>query len=329
MEEFKPNNTDNTVIRQLTLLNLFNNNPKGLSFEKVNKLIYQEYATATEDSIRQMFYRDREILADVLGFYTYHNNQTNMFEVDWERTRTAGGSDILTKAEKIVIRELTLPRLIESYADQSDLIIALNKIGVPLNHARKVLPSDAGSIDFLKGSLSIKYVIWNCYMTRTPCLLSYITADGSMREYTACIYGTFSIGENRYIVVNIGQDELRTLRCDRIEEIRPLSGSEHYEIPQDYQNQDYIKLPFQIGPKLFDATVHIDKNCVEEFNSVQGGKGEVRKLENGDLEWTVSVSDEDVFLFWLISYGFIPTAPESLKESFIQRLERMAEDEKR
>lgn len=332
VEEYKPNGTDMTVIRQLTLLNLFVLQPKGISFDEINKAIYSQDENSSLKSHKRMFHRDRETLQDALGFYTLYNNQTDLYEIDTARTCVLVGNNDLSNAERKAIRDITLPHLIESYAEQSDLIVALNKLSIPLSHARKILPSDVEGINFLKGSLGIKYVIWSCFINRKRAHIKYKTAEGNDRDYTARIYGTFSIGDNQYFVANIADDEnedIRTLRYDRVEEIKPENGSHHYEIPEDYQDQHFLKLPFQIGKESFKAKVLVEKDKAEEFASVYRKKGTISVLPNGDIEWDVSVSDEDVFLYWLITYGFIPIAPLSLKNAFIDRLERVINDEEK
>ena len=331
MEEYKLNGTDRTVIRQLSLLNLFLQYPNGLSFEKINNLLYANYDSGSMESRKRMFHRDRDTLEDAIGFYTFYNEKSKLYEVDSEKTIVSDKLP-LSKEERKVIRDVTLPHLLESYADQSDLILALNKIGVDLSHSRTILPSDADKIDFLKGSLGIKYVIWNCYINRKTCKIRYITAEGNLRSYTAQIYGTFSVSDNQYLVANVGEndtEDIRTLRYDRIEEIEPLKGSRHYGIPDDYQDYKYLKLPFQIGPRIYRAKVLIDSTQLEEFASLYRMKGATMILPNGDVEWDIDVSNEDVFLFWLIAHGYIPLAPANLKQEFIARLERVIHDEEK
>ncbi len=332
VKEFKLNDTDKTVIRQLTLLNLFLQHPNGLSFDEVDSCLYANGDATSTDSQKRKFHRDRETLADALGFYTFYNEKSKLYEFSRDNSVVDSESAKLTNSEKIAIRDVTLPHLLESYSDQTDLIIALNKLGVPFTRNQKIIPSDAHEIDFLRSSLGIKYVIWNCFITRTTAQITYTTAEGKTHEYVAQIYGTFSIGSYQYFVANIGTDteeDIRTLRYDRVDEIKPLKGSKHYKIPEGYQDQNYLKLPFQIGQTIYDARVLIEKTNLEEFASVYRNKGKCVQLPNGDVEWTVDISDEDVFLYWLIAHGFIPIAPKSLNEAFINRLKKVVDDEEK
>ncbi len=331
MEEYKLNSTDKTVIRQLSLLNLFVQHPKGVSFEDINLAIYSEDTKTSTDTHKRMFHRDREVLEEALGFYTQYDDESEKYTIDTEHS-LIDTSTSLSREEKIVLRDVVIPHLLESYADQTDLIIALNKIGIPLAHSHRLLPEDATDINFLRGALGIKYVIWKCLTHRTECTLTYTTANDVQHTYTARIYGTFSVAENQYFVANIGEDgedDIRTLRYDRVDQIDPKSGSNHYEIPEDYQDYKYLKLPFQIGETLYTARVLIEKENVEDFVSVFRRKGTATLDAEGNVIWDVEVSDEDLFLFWLISHGFIPLAPLSLKEAFIKRLEKVVSDEEK
>ncbi len=330
MEEYKLNGTDKTIIRQLTLMHLFLQHPSGLSFETIDQVIYNDSKSSSVDTHKRKFHRDREMLEESLGFYTYYDEESTNYAMDEAKSFVACEQNALSKEEKKMLRDVTIPHLLESYADQTDLIIALNKIGVPLAHTSKFLPPESSKIDFLRGALGIKYVIWNCYINRTTCSLIYTTAEGVSHTYKAQIWGTFSVAENQYFVANVSETEIpdvRTLRYDRVDQIDPLAGTNHYTIPEDYQDSTYLRLPFQIGDTLYSAQVLVEKERIEEFLSKYRQKGEVITQENGDLIWKVDVSDEDIFLFWCISLGLIPIEPKPLKDAFIQRLEKVAHNE--
>ncbi len=333
MEEYKLNGTDRKVIRQLSLLNLFVQHPKGVLFDDVDPLIYGEDSKSSLESRKRKFHRDRDVLEDALGLITHYDEKSDKYYVDRDNSFVDSKSASLTREEKIALRDVVIPHLLESYADQTDLIIALNKLGVPLAHSHRVLPEDATEINFIRGSLGIKYVIWNCFINRTACTITYTTANEVQHTYDARIYGTFSVAENQYFVANVGEngnDDIRTLRYDRVDEITPKSGSKHrYEIPEDYQDYKHLKLPFQIGETLYTARVFIEKENAEDFESVYRRKGSTSYDEDGNIIWEIEISDEDLFLFWLISHGFIPLAPKSLKEAFIQRLEKVVCDEEK
>ena len=156
MEEYKLNSTDRTIIRQLSLCHLFLQHPNGISFDDIDSIIYDDGKTSSIESHKRLFHRDRETLEDSLGFYTRYDETSKLYACDVSQSMVEDFENILSRQEKLMIRNVTIPHLMESYAEQSDLIIALNKLGTPLEHSKNLLPKDVDTIDYLRGSLGIK-----------------------------------------------------------------------------------------------------------------------------------------------------------------------------
>ncbi len=321
MKEISIKHPEEIVIQELTLINLLLQNPQGLTINEIRTLMdYND--DVDEESVDRKIRRHREQIRDNLGIDICCHNRSRVYYIDKEVSFAENDACDIPDEYKRVIANLTIPQLLEESVDKADLIMALNKLGVPLHASKRYMDDEINEINFLKSAQGVEYAIWGAYSNRKRCSLTYITAEGNERKYSAEIYGTFSVGNHQYFTANISKDsqDIRTLRYDRVKKINV--SSKKYEIPEDYRDQDYLKLPFQIGPTLYTSKVYIPKECVDEFISQNRNKGTLEALEDGDYYWYVEVSDQDIFLFWLISLRLIPIEPIAVKNAFVERLER-------
>ena len=143
-------------------------------------------------------------------------------------------------------------------------------------------------------------------LDRHPVDVDYERANGTRLTRTLLPYGLFYLnGETYLVAAEDGTDApAHTYNLARVQALS-VKASKTYEIPEDFDLRDFIRLPFQLGPTIY----------VAEF--VEPGSSERQSHR---------VADESKAAAWAISEGLVPTRPASLVDAWRGRLERWKGD---
>ena len=161
-----------------------------------------------------------------------------------------------------------------------------------------------------------------CLAQRRLVRVSYLDAKGSKSERELAAYGFFGLRGRMYLVAadaaNMGMPP-KTFRCDRVRKATEVRGSS-YEIPDDFDVDDFMLLPFQIGPAVCAATFVVPDGRIHDLRHDSLGKGTLER-RGDEWRWRVGVSDIDGAAAWAISEGIRPKAPQELVLAWREALE--------
>lgn len=271
------------------------------------------YPAVTEESFRRMFNRDRQRLA-LCGVIVRRTNRPPdqaLWEIDDASSFLS--DEQLTPRESVVL-DVACAQLASdpSFPLYADLRIALAKIDrsfdsrSPIDLSGSASPRDA-RLDALM----------NAYLARHAVQVSYRRADMIVVERQIEIFGFFSVSDHTYAVAKAPSDneepteeQIHSYRIDRFLKVRECPRSS-YTIPSSFDIHDYMLLPFQIGPKLYDATFYVAPDVLSRVIHDLQNTAHVFSQRNSTV-LCFAVSDEDKAAAWSIAEGIIPIQPRSL-----------------
>lgn len=312
------NETDQQAQRLLDLSLAFVNATHPLSSSHLAKTYYPSVA---KNSFRKAFQRDREKLA-ICGLVIRRVNKQPdepLWAVDEEASYAQ--TDALTPTEALTL-DIALSPLASDrsfpYAD--DLRVALAKIDRSFGPDNVVRVSPEARF---RGK--VLPVAERCYAMQHAATMSYRREDGTTVERTIAIYGFFSLRDSTYVVApQLGDtglvipDSIRTYRLDRFVLMREDKRIS-YVIPADFSVGDYVLLPFQMGPKLYQATFGLTDDALHRLGPSVSGRGELTK-NNGSYVWHIDISSERDAAAWAIAEGLTPLGPASLRTTWVHLL---------
>lgn len=109
-------------------------------------------------------------------------------------------------------------------------------------------------------------------------------------------------------------------RVKSVRVVRSLS----YRTPPDFNVEDFIKLPFQIGATQYEATFMVPHERKQEIGARVHGNATWRESQAGLLLFA-DVSDEQTAATWAIAEGVRPISPASLVDAWRAILQRALE----
>ena len=269
------------------------------------------YPDLSDDSFRRKFQRDREKLVEC-GMVVRAVGKEDK-EASWQADASSFADSTGLSEDDALMLDVLCAQLVDdpSFAQRNDLRLALAKIDHAFGSlsAARIAPQQQGGAKVLQTMLS-------CISTGTPVRISYVDAKGMQSERTVAPFGHFGLRDNVYFVCGqvtdgkVDKQELRTFRANRIEKATKARGS--FRVPEDFNVDDHILLPFQIGPTTCVATLlpaaDADRDMLLELDrhatARPDGAREVR---------VSSVSDA---ARWCIAAGIEPLAPEELVSSW-------------
>jgi proteasome accessory factor B len=143
-------------------------------------------------------------------------------------------------------------------------------------------------------------------LDRHPIVVDYERADGTQLTRSLLPYGLFYLNGETYLVA--AEEDIdspaHTYNLVRVKSLKEQPGRS-YEIPEDFDLRDFIRLPFQLGPIVY----------VAEFYEPNTGERQSHR-----------VADESRAVAWAISEGLVPTKPKALVEAWKERPEKWAGD---
>lgn len=153
--------------------------------------------------------------------------------------------------------------------------------------------------------------------------VSYQKADGSTVQRMLGVLGFYPLRGNTYVVaMNLDQREVdpHVYNTARIQTAK-VHKSRTYEIPVDFDVRDYIRLPFQLGPRKYTARFFVPANVVRSMQVASRGRGVFSTAPGSSLMWDVDVSNTCDAASWAISQGIRPVLPRELATSYRSLLE--------
>ncbi|MDO4539088.1 MAG: WYL domain-containing protein [Coriobacteriales bacterium] len=299
-DEFRePTETERSARRVLSLAIALINALRPLSSIEIHREFYPEMSDAT---FRKTFLRDRERL--VMAGLSLRNgpkvDDSQTWEVD-EQSSFAK-TNLITEMDALTLDILLLPLASDSsYPYARDLRLALTKIDRSFDgFSMASIPPEARKRNNNISRLE------DCMTARHTAKISYMRADGTKTQRTVAPLGFFYLNNETYMVAMRTDEDTderpHTYNLDRVLSVREQVRSTFIR-PLDFDVRDYIVLPFQIGPTVYDASFKLsDGNRIHE-----------------------PVSSESMAAAWAIAEGATPLSPASLVDAWRHQLMSIAE----
>lgn len=318
-DEPRINETDKQAQRLLDLALAFVNATHPLSS---SHLATTYYPSVAKDSFRKAFQRDREKLALCGLVIRRINKQPDepLWAVDEDASYAR--TDEISQEEALAL-DITLAPLASDgsfpYAD--DLRVALAKIDRSFGPGNIVRISPEA-----RSRGKVLPLAERCAAQRHAADVTYRREDGTTVRRTIAIYGFFSLRDTTYVVApqlddhgDALPDSIRTYRIDRFVALREDKRSS-YVIPADFSVQDYVLLPFQMGPRRYYATFHLTEDVLRRLGPTIRGRGELVNEPDG-YTWRIDVSSERDAAAWAVAEDLEPLGPTSLRDAWMRILE--------
>lgn len=303
------NKDDEKALRQANLAMSFANASAPLSSEAIHRGFYQGLKDA---SFNSAFRRDREDLA--LGGFGIRMVPDTGPKPRWELdpdSLATGPS--LNPYEVLFIDTLCQPLLQDgSFPLRDSLVVALAKVRGSFSGLQVL------RIQGRDASNSHLNVLMGGFSRRQALDATYVDAQGLESRRTLEVLGAFAFEGRTYLVCRVakgkGEGSLRTFLLDRFRKVKPLGREGAYEIPGDFDVEDFKKLPFQMGETRYRGVFRLSSNVDASVRRRVEHQGRHRAEESDD--WVVSVADTDRAARWCIAEGVIPLAPQDLIDAY-------------
>lgn len=295
----EPNEAERSARRVLALAIALINARRPLSNNEIHREFYPEM---TEPTFRKTFLRDRArlVTAGITLRPTGKIDDVTAWEVDAESSFVPESH--LDELDALALDVLLLPLASDpSYPYARDLRLALTKIDRSFDGSSvAVIPPEAR-----KRNNNITQ-LEDCMTSRHTARITYTRADGSATTRTVAPLGFFFLNDNSYMVAERTDlnhaEPPHTYNLERITKVQEIAKSS-FELPADFDIRDFVMLPFQIGPVLYQATFRLS-----DGSAMQEG-----------------VSDEAMAVAWAIAEGATPLEPDSLVTGWQEALADVAE----
>jgi len=284
------------------------------------------YPDRSAEAFDRAFLRDRRTLGE-LGVQVEQVEGGLGLDGGWRidpvsMVETSG----LTDEEALVVDLMCQPLCSDpTFPFGSDLMLALAKVN---NSFEDVLPDLPGiSLAELPAAVG---GLRRAFLGRVACDVEYRDAQGRESRRRVAVLGTFGLRGNLYFVTcPFGQEGLdrgrvRSLRADRVVSSHPVPGTP-YEIPGDFCVDDYVRLPFQMGPATTSGRFLVPDELAAEVADDVAAAGRVFD-ERGRRVLEAQVADVRVAAIWAVSEGVVPLSPPELVDAFREVLEGVLGD---
>ncbi|MGI6230932.1 MAG: helix-turn-helix transcriptional regulator [Tractidigestivibacter sp.] len=310
---------DDEKSRRVASIALAFMNASTLSDDEIWHTYYEELDK--RDSYRVAFKRDRATLAacGIVLERAHLADGSNAWHVN-EKLSFANTSE-LSDQDALVIDIACLPLVDDpNFPYGDELRLALAKID-------DVFDNEA--IESLKPSVrtpdKVLNIVRGCLDAGTAVQIQYTDASGEASKRVVAPYGIFGLRDKKYLVApridergDIASGSMRRYRLDRISSAKQLPKIT-FELPDDFDVQDWISLPFQIGQTICKGSFLVPQSRQKELERDLDRLGK----EAGELEhdhdrviWHVNVSNIDAAASWAISEQLRPLDPPNLVESY-------------
>ncbi|MGN0076190.1 MAG: helix-turn-helix transcriptional regulator [Parafannyhessea sp.] len=319
------NSDDLQALRLTSLMICLSNSKKPLSTGELRDLYY---ADMSEDAFAKKFQRDRKSLA-TCGIVVREVDRTAdgaLWDVDTDATFATDPG--LSLEDATLIDVVCMPLANDpSFPYRDELTLALAKVN--RSYTTVVASRDAGE----PGSFDVRLAdLVGALQNRHPITASYQARGAGEKNYTLALLGSFGMRGSTYFVAcdyDRGTRQLsgspRTFRLDRFGKVKPLA-SHTYQIPADFSVNDYIRLPFQLGPVVCTADFIVSQPQTDQALTPEARRAisSYGSLSKDGRTWTVDVSNQDVAAAWAIDVGLVPQSPSTLADIYKSRLSAAA-----
>lgn len=279
-------------------------------------VLAETYPTLSRDSAERAFSRDRTRLRScgISVRSVRLADGTPAYAAD-ERSSFADGS-ALSARDALLVDMACRPLLDDpSFPYAADLRMALAKLGRcfddRLGGAAARQDVDAGH-----GGAPCLPVLFDCLLACHACRISYRDARGRDSERDIAPLGMFGLRGTTYVVAaamegpRMLEDRMRTFNARRVRSARELRGV-GFEVPEDFFVEDYIRLPFQMGPAVCEATFLVPATRERDLRREVQASGSFSRTGRG-LVLTAAVADLKAAAAWAVGEGLRPLSPEPL-----------------
>lgn len=306
-DEYPSLTSDDEQARRLCSLAIaFSNAQSPLSSTEIHTTYYPDL---NDDSFRKKFSRDREKLVEC-GLVVLSTGQDERGSL-WQADVSSFADSSSISADDALMLDVLCTQLVAdpTFAYREELRLALAKI----DHAFGALTAARLTPAQHEVSVAMKTML-SCMEHGHLASISYIDAKGARSERSVAPYGHFGLRGNNYFVCaqedpSNGQQLMRTLRVDRIMKARETATT--FAVPEDFSVDDYIVLPFQLGPTRVTARLAVTSST----DSDDLADLDRRASTDADGVRTVGVNDLMAAARWSLAAGVRPLAPTALVET--------------
>lgn len=271
------------------------------------------YPGLAPNSFRRAFARDRTMLADcgVLIEERAGAGEESSWEVNEERSFAQGAE--LGAVEAMTLELACRPLLSEGgFPFASELRFALAKLN------RTFAESVSGQDEGAAGESRQLAALRACLVARHAASVTYVDARGRESERVIAPYGFFDLHGVLYLVAgrvdaqgaSVEGGATRTYRVKRFSRVKEDSRA-IFEVPPDFDVNDWRRLPFQMGNDATDATFEVPLAREEEVRRASLGRGRF-ELSQATLVWHVEASSLEDAASWAVAQGIRPLGPPEL-----------------
>lgn len=314
----EPSEDDKSARRVLSVAIAFINATRPLSTTEVKRDLYSELG---DGAFRKAFTRDRERLATA-GLVIRKGPRLDD-EVTWETDEESSFAreSLLTYQDALTLDLLLLPLASDpSFPYARDLRMALSKIDRSFDGSSTIsIPATARQRDAHLTNAE------DCLAKRQVVRMTYERANGTVTDREVAPYGLFSLNSSIYLVAARLEDgilqEPHTYNLARVRKMQAVRGRT-YEVPDDFDVRDFIRLPFQLGPATALAEFVIPSDVLREVRPRVAGHGTWTR-HGDEARFCADCADISVAASWAVAEGAIPVNPPALVEAWHDLLRGM------
>ncbi|MCX8007601.1 MAG: WYL domain-containing protein [Coriobacteriia bacterium] len=143
----------------------------------------------------------------------------------------------------------------------------------------------------------------------------YTNARGERRLHEVEPYGVaYRRGRWYLIARDVDIDEVRVYALLRASDLRvdPVSPkSPDFDLPDGFALDEHLVLPFQIGPRRFEAAARFAPEAAWRAPALTEGKGRLERGSDGSVRWLVEAASPIAFAAWCAEHGpgVVPLEP--------------------
>ncbi len=289
----------------------------------------QQKHKRTSESMRRKFIRDKEEL-EKCGFFIECDSD-GLYSVNTDASYTIPIE--LSDAQASLLRYACCALLEDpTYLFKSELRTALIKISNELD-APDMLPFIDKNTNPLPDKSNSNFTrIFNAISKCKSISFDYTDAKGATSRREVNPHGAYTLERYFYLVAfDKDRKDMRCFRFDRIEKVRELNNAKTPDFDiQDFDINEWILLPFQIGDELFEAQINFTKDNAWHAKRLAKKHGTLVRNDDETYTWFVQANSTSLLASWCISNGpgIKPVKPENAVKRYRSSLEKLLEQTK-
>lgn len=306
-------------------------NYRNLTTEQIYNAVYKDFDTTdSSEALRKAFLRDRNFLS-TLGFTIKYKDKSDGKRLWYlDKSNSLEIQQTFSPADVLLLLALCEPLLHNpDFTQQDDLRVALIKLRSLFPDAKNfhyILHNPGDKTETLLHrriqniANKLKVAIDEAHVVR----MMYEKLDGSLVEKNVAAWGLFSVWKDEVFLVapEIQNDKPGIAHTYNLKRIQKLSidATRHIPCPLDFDIDDYLLLPFQLGPTLYTAKVACTQQQKTELISLN--QNQINFID--DKYFEVSVADTFAAARWCIAHDVLPIEPQELVDATFSVLKEQA-----